>query len=146
MFQDPLAVVHAHPVHPASEKREILIGHSNDGNLLLVASQIARVEFASSALALARGVYVETMKKVSKKRRKPSDDLEREYSFDYSKARPNPYAARLKGGSIAVVLDPDVASVFRSSEEVNTLLRSVVAAVPRRSAKTAVRKGHRKKR
>ena len=55
-----------------------------------------------------------------------------EYDFDYSKARPNPYAARLKD-RVAVVLDPDVAAVFPTSEAVNTLLRSVVAAVPRRS-------------
>ena len=75
------------------------------------------------------------MKKARKARRKSKEDLRPEYSFDYGKARPNPYAAKLKGETVAVVLDPDVASVFRSSEEVNTLLRSVAAAVPRRSAK-----------
>jgi hypothetical protein len=36
----------------------------------------------------------------------------------------------LKGGTVAVVLDPDVASVFRSSESVNALLRSVISALP----------------
>ena len=35
-----------------------------------------------------------------------------EYRFDYRKARPNRFAARLKRGSRAVVLDPDVATVF----------------------------------
>jgi hypothetical protein len=33
-------------------------------------------------------------------------------------------------GTIAVVLDPDVAAVFKSSESVKTLLRSVIAALP----------------
>jgi hypothetical protein len=32
--------------------------------------------------------------------------------------------------TVAVVLDPDVAAIFRSSESVNKLLRSVVAVLP----------------
>jgi hypothetical protein len=74
------------------------------------------------------------MKKAAKPPfRAGSDDLRPEYDFDYSKARKNPYAARLKGRAVVVVLDPDVAEAFPTSESVNTLLRSVVAAVPRRS-------------
>ena len=34
-------------------------------------------------------------------------DMLPEYRFDYRKARPNRFAARLKQGSRAVVLDPD---------------------------------------
>jgi len=60
-----------------------------------------------------------------------SDELRPEYRFDYSKARPNPYAARLKGKAVAVVLDAEVAAVFPTSESVNTALRSVI--VKRRS-------------
>jgi hypothetical protein len=62
-----------------------------------------------------------------------ADELRAEYDFDYSKAKPNPYAARLKGRAVAVVLEPDVAAVFPTSQSVNRLLRSVVAAVPRRA-------------
>jgi len=62
-----------------------------------------------------------------------SDDLRPEYDFDYSKARPNPYAAALKGRAVTVVLDPDVAAAFPTSEAVNKQLRTVVATVPRRS-------------
>jgi uncharacterized protein len=36
-FQDPLARIHADPGHSASEPREILIGHSAQGRLILVA-------------------------------------------------------------------------------------------------------------
>jgi hypothetical protein len=73
------------------------------------------------------------MKKVSRAVRKPADDLRPEYSFDYSKAKKNPYAARLKGRTVAVVLEPDVAAAFPTSTAVNRQLRAVVASVPRRS-------------
>ncbi len=77
------------------------------------------------------------MKRASKTVHDYSDDLRPEYVFDYSKAKANPYAARLKGRTVAVVLEPDVAAAFPSSKAVNTQLRAVVAAVPRRSRKRA---------
>lgn len=58
-------------------------------------------------------------------------EMRAEYRFDYGKARPNPYAARLGRDTVTVVLDPDVAAVFTSSQSVNELLRSVIAALPR---------------
>ena len=48
--------------------------------------------------------------------------MRREYRFDYTKARPNRFAGRFQTGAVAVVLDPDVASVFGSSNRVNRLL------------------------
>lgn len=54
----------------------------------------------------------------------------REYQFDYHKSRPNRFAPRMKRGTVAIVLDPDVASVFRSPESVNSLLRPVINALP----------------
>ena len=54
--------------------------------------------------------------------------------LDWSKAKPNPYAARLRGRTVAVVLEPDVAEAFPTSKSVNTLLRSVLAAIPRRAS------------
>ena len=59
-----------------------------------------------------------------------SDDLRAEYALDYSQSRPNRFAARMSGEVVAVVLDPDVATVFDTSESVNRLLRSVIAAMP----------------
>jgi hypothetical protein len=57
------------------------------------------------------------------------DELRAEYDFDFK--QPNRFAARLKGKSVtAVVLDADVADVFRSSASVNDLLRSVIKALP----------------
>ncbi len=60
----------------------------------------------------------------------PETDLQPEYRFDYRRAKPNRFADRMKPGAVAVVLDPDVASVFQSSEAVNHLLRSVLLALP----------------
>ena len=59
-----------------------------------------------------------------------SDDLRAEYDFDYTKSRPNRFASRASGSVVAVVLEPDVASVFGTSESVNRALRAVIAALP----------------
>jgi hypothetical protein len=52
------------------------------------------------------------------------EDLEPEYRFDYTKAKPNRFAAGYKPGSRVVVLDPDVAEVFTTTESVNAVLRA----------------------
>ena len=72
------------------------------------------------------------MKKTSarKQSRVPPDEMRRGYRFDYTKAKPNRFAAEMGTGTIVVVLDPDVAAVFQSAEAVNALLRSVIAALP----------------
>jgi len=67
-----------------------------------------------------------------KKPRSRSNELRAEYAFDYGKSRPNRFASRLREGTMAVVLEPDVAQVFDTSTAVNRLLRSVIAAVPSR--------------
>jgi len=64
---------------------------------------------------------------MTKKSQAP-DELGDEYRFDYGKARPNRFAARIGADVVAVVLEPDVAQVFHSSESVNQLLRSVISA------------------
>lgn len=61
-------------------------------------------------------------------------NLRDEYAFDYSKSRPNRFAAQLKDTKV-VVLQPDVARVFRSSEAVNDLLRSAITATGSGSGK-----------
>ena len=83
------------------------------------------------------------MKRASKAVRDVSEDLRSEYVFDYSKAKKNPYAARLKGRTVAVVLEPDVAAAFPDSKAVNRQLRAVVRAVPRRSRFAPRRRGGR---
>ena len=60
-----------------------------------------------------------------------SDDMQAEYQFDYSKARPNRFASPIPEGSRVVVLDPDIAKVFTSPESVNAVLRALIATMPK---------------
>jgi len=53
-----------------------------------------------------------------KNERTDQEELSSEHRFDYNKAKPNRFAGRMSGGVIAVVLDPDVAAVFKSSKRV----------------------------
>jgi hypothetical protein len=57
--------------------------------------------------------------------------MQREYRFDYRKARANRFAPLMKRKTVAVVLDPDIAAVFQSSASVNSLLRSIITALPK---------------
>jgi hypothetical protein len=72
------------------------------------------------------------MKKTSARKKSPvvPEEMRREYRFDYTKGKANRFAAQMGAGTIAVILDPDVAEVFKSSESVNALLRSVISALP----------------
>jgi len=63
------------------------------------------------------------------------DDLLPEYDFDYSKARPNPFVERMPGSRV-MVIEPDVASVFTTQEQVNSVLRAIIAAMPQTTLKT----------
>ena len=58
-----------------------------------------------------------------------ADELRAHYKFDYSKAKPNRFARQLGEEAIAVVLDPDVAAVFTTSEEANQALRVLIGAL-----------------
>ncbi len=72
------------------------------------------------------------MKKTSTRKRSQivTEEIRQEYRFDYKKAKPNRFAKQMGSGTIAIVLEPDVATVFKSAESVNALLRSVIAALP----------------
>ncbi len=78
-----------------------------------------------------------TMKKTSRARTKANEGLEPEYRFDYGKAQPNRFAERAQPGSVAVLLDPDVARVFRSAESVNAVLRALMATMPKTRSRTS---------
>ena len=62
--------------------------------------------------------------------------------YDFSRAKPNKFAARYAQGSNVVVLEPDVAAMFPSATEVNEALRALGGIIqknrasqqPRRSA------------
>ena len=56
-----------------------------------------------------------------------------EYDFDYSKAKKNRFA---KDYHISVMLDSDVADVFKNSESDNKALRAILTAIPNIADKT----------
>lgn len=75
---------------------------------------------------------------------KAADELRPEYHFNYGQARPNRFASRMSGPVLAVVLEPDVAAVFDSSESVNRMLRSVISALPKAGRRKTAERSRRK--
>ena len=53
-----------------------------------------------------------------------------EYGFDYKKAKPNRFAGKLDETNVVVMLDSDIAKVFKSSEDVNAVLRALIETMP----------------
>ena len=49
--------------------------------------------------------------------------------YDFSRARPNKYAARYKKGALVETLDAEVAQVFQNAKEVNETLRSLARVI-----------------
>ena len=52
----------------------------------------------------------------------------RHYDFDFSQAKPNRFATRLAQEQLMVVVDPDLAAIFPTSEAVNEALRVLATA------------------
>ncbi|HVA46759.1 MAG TPA: hypothetical protein VNH11_10380 [Pirellulales bacterium] len=72
------------------------------------------------------------MKKVPSKRRKP----EMLDEYDFSQGVRGKYAKRYAEGTNVVLLDPDVAEVFRDSQTVNDVLRTLARLVKKTSRAT----------
>lgn len=72
------------------------------------------------------------MRGTQREGRAASDELRDEYQFDYRQASPKRFVAALKEGGRLVVLDPEVATAFRGSGEVNAVLRALLPTMPER--------------
>ena len=75
---------------------------------------------------------------MKKRTGKQAQSLERDEilpEYDFSRGRRNKYAARYREGTNIVVLDPDVAELFPTSEAVNKALRALGGIAPRRSVR-----------
>ena len=59
------------------------------------------------------------------------NDMRSEYHFDYRKARPNRFAARMGQAPLVVLVDSDIANVFTTPKSVNHALRTLIAAMPK---------------
>ena len=66
------------------------------------------------------------------------DDLLPNYNFDFSKSKPNRFAARLKNRDNYILLEPDIAKYFKTSEQVNIALRAILLAYPSNKKSVAV--------
>jgi hypothetical protein len=65
--------------------------------------------------------------------RPTEDDADLREEYDFSRGVRGKYAARYAPGGRVIVLDPDVAEVFRDSSAVNDLLRALVKVMPPRA-------------
>src|SRR5215208_2918866 len=70
------------------------------------------------------------MKKTAATKPRKVAEMATEYKLDYKKAKPNRFAGRMKDGPLLVIVDPDVARVFTSAEQVNKALRAIISAMP----------------
>ena len=71
------------------------------------------------------------MKKTPTPKPRKVKEMASEYRFDYKKAKPNRFAKKMKDEPIVVLLDDDVAKVFKTTEDVNNALRALISAMPK---------------
>jgi hypothetical protein len=57
--------------------------------------------------------------------------LQEEYDIDYTKAKRNPYISEKK---CFVQIDEDLIKIFESDKNINEILRSIIKAIPNKSA------------
>ena len=72
------------------------------------------------------------MKRPATRKPKVSEVHEMRPEYDFSRGVRGKHAARFAKGTNIVVLDPDVAKVFRDSESVNETLRALLPILARR--------------
>jgi len=75
---------------------------------------------------------MKTLRK-SKSRAAKTNGMRSEYKFDYSRSRPNRFAGRVSKDHLIVLLEPDIAKVFKTPESVNNALRALLSAMPKSS-------------
>ncbi len=71
------------------------------------------------------------MKKTPTTKPRKAAEMAKEYRFDYGKAKPNRFAGRMKDAPLVAIIDPDVAKIFTTSEQVNNALRALIPAMPK---------------
>jgi hypothetical protein len=79
------------------------------------------------------------MKKTSENKTRKVEEMASEYHFDYRKAKPNRFAKKMMSEPLVVMIEPDIAKVFKTSEQVNKALRALISAMPDKATKSATR-------
>jgi uncharacterized DUF497 family protein len=122
VFVDPLALTFWDPDHSDQEDREITIGRSSRGGVLLLAHAGREGRVGSSARGGLLAGSGDSMRKALAKRR--SDDLRPEYDLARLKGGVRgKYYEQATAGTNLVLLEPDVARAFPDSRSVNRALR-----------------------
>ena len=80
------------------------------------------------------GTIMKSMGTIENGRDEAEDEMLAEYAFDYSKAHPNRFARDIAEGSLVVVLEPELARVFKTSEQVKAILRAIADTMPQPEA------------
>lgn len=121
---DPFAVVRSDEQHSIDENRFLLVGENGAGRTLTVIFTVR-----------AESAWIISARKSTQRRRYMEDEptihdapVEDEMLGEYGHLkgwRRNPF--RFTRAEGAVLLDPDVREVFRTSEEVNAALRLLIA-------------------
>ena len=135
VFSDPIARIFLDEGHSTGELREIIIGHSSRKSSCWCASlSLRKSGFELSARETPHGESSAIMKTTlsTKTKAQQPDELAPEYRFDYRKAKPNRFAKRTQPESMVVLLDPDVAEVFKTGDTVNAVLRALMTTMPPR--------------
>lgn len=71
------------------------------------------------------------------KRRSEKEDMQPEYDFDYTKAKPNRFAGRIAKDRMVGLLDSEVSKVFTDAESVNAALRQLITTLPKNTKREA---------
>lgn len=71
-----------------------------------------------------------------------SDSMKQEY--DFSKGVRGKYFKRYQAGSNVIILDPEIAAVFKDSESVNDALRTLIRAAGHNKTLLRTRKARRR--
>jgi len=59
-----------------------------------------------------------------------NQEMLREYHLDYGKARTNRFAQGIAKGSLVVVLEPELAQIFKTPEHVKAILTAIAQTMP----------------
>jgi len=63
------------------------------------------------------------------------DELLPEVRLDYAQARPNRFTKGITEKSLVIVLEPELAQVFKTPEQVKKILRAIAGALPQQETK-----------
>lgn len=120
------------PTTPPLRKGRSSLGRQVKEGFSSLGSRIGRIGYESSQRGQLPLASAGIMKKTTT-RQKRNDELRPEYDFSAMVSRPNPFATRMTDPVVAVVLEPDVAQVFGTADDVNRMLRSVISGLPQQT-------------